>query len=73
LAADQYGRIAEIYPRHEKAPGMLQKAAKIYEGKLKDYNGAIGYYQQILDNYPDNKLAANARKKILSLEDKLGE
>lgn len=72
-AAEQYSKVAEKYSNHKEAPEMLLKAAGLCEGKLKNYERAIGYYQDIVDNYPEAKQAVKARKKILKLEEKLGD
>lgn len=71
--AETNARIAQLYPDYEKAAERLIDAGEICEKKLDDYQKAISYYQLVLDNFPNDKKAEDARKKIEKAQEKLNK
>lgn len=45
---------------NQKIEQALFNIAMLYEEKLKEYNKAIGYYENLFNRYPDTKLGAEA-------------
>lgn len=71
--AETNARIAQLYPDYEKAVERLIDAGEICEKKLDDYQMAISYYQMVLDKFPNDKKAEDARKKIEKAQEKLNK
>jgi TolA-binding protein len=72
LAAEAIANIAAMFPEYEKAPDRLLDAGDWCEKEAGEYELAIGYYKQIVENYPDHKKTRDAIKKIEKIEEKLG-
>jgi tol-pal system protein YbgF len=66
LAIMQFKRVAEAYPRHDKAAAALLKAGYAY-ARLNDKENARFYWQILLDDFPDSAPAALARKRLAGI------
>ena len=55
----------------EKRAKSAFETAKFYE-KTKHYKSAVIYYKEIVENYGDTSIAAEARERITELEEKIG-
>lgn len=56
LAVDEFNRVVNLYPRSEKAPEALVKAAQAYR-ELQQPDRAEETLRFLLDNYPDSPAA----------------
>jgi len=63
-------RIRAAYPDNDEAVKALYANAGIYEDNLKDREQAIKLYQELIDRYPNHNLAAEAKRRSNSLEQK---
>jgi len=70
-AAAKLAQIATSFPDYEKSPAHLMSAGKISSVKMKDYKGAIGYYELVVKQYPNSKAALAADKKLVKLRQKV--
>jgi TolA-binding protein len=55
------------YPRHERSAEALYEAAGMYEKKLEDMKKAKKYYRMVFEEFPSDKRAGPARKKLDSI------
>ena len=71
-AALQYARVAELYPDHSEAPQWLYYAGDINMSKLKEYQQAKNYYEQVVEKYPGTEYAVKAQQRIIQINKKTG-
>ncbi len=62
-AAQHFAYFQQNYPVHKWASEALFAAGECYEN-LGDYHTARGYFQQIVDQYPNTSTAQKAREKL---------
>lgn len=60
-------RIEAQYPESHHMPKILLLRGIIYEDELKDYNKAGKEYQRLVDEYPENEFADDARLILKNL------
>ena len=65
-AAVYYGRVAEAYPKSQRAAGALYKLGLVAE-RRKDMEQARGYYQRVVRDHPASNEAALARDRLKSI------
>ena len=65
-AAVYYGRVAEAFPKSQRAAGALYKLGLLAE-RRKDSEQARGYYQRVVRDHPASNEAALARDRLKSL------
>ncbi len=66
-AIASYLRLAAEYPTYEKVPEQLFRAGDLCEKQTKDNTKALEIYQQITKQYPGDKFAESANKRITAL------
>jgi TolA-binding protein len=69
--AARYAGMARLFPGHEKSPSYLFEAAEICEKEAADYAAALEYYRSLVSQYPSDRHAQRAGRRIDYLEDKL--
>jgi len=69
-AIGAYREAAEQYPTRALSQNVLFKAAKLAENKLKDPSRALELYQEVVDLFGGEKVAADAAKRIQSIQKK---
>lgn len=55
------------YPDFAKAPTVLFLKAFVYEDQMNDFERAKKYYEQFLEQYPDNEFADDAEVSLKNL------
>jgi len=71
-AALQYARVAELYPDHSEAPQLLYHAGDLTMNKLKEYQQAKKYYEQVVEKYSSTEYAVKAQQRIMQINKKMG-
>jgi TolA-binding protein len=62
-----YDNICTKYPASKKIPDCIFVQGFIYDSYLKDTAKAHAKYQEVINKYPDNELAAQAKAAISAL------
>lgn len=60
-------KIAAVYQDSELRPKAYAEIGRIYAEGLKDYNKAVGAYQQLVSEYPDDAAALSALESTAKL------
>ena len=68
-AINRYLLVAQTYPKSEKAPTSLFKAAQALEQKG-DLASAEKYYAAVLDQYPSSTEARRAKERVNAIRKK---
>lgn len=59
-----FGKVYENYPNYDKRVESLYLQAFLFETKLNNLEKAKEFYQKVIDNHPDHKLAQDAQAAI---------
>jgi TolA-binding protein len=74
LAAEAYEQFAQLFPKSEKAPVSLFKAAILYSLYLQEHTHASQLYLRLLSIYPSSPLVKEARLNLADIyENNLNE
>jgi len=65
-AITEFKRILADYPKSEKVPGSLLKVGMSFQA-IGFNEKAEGFYQQLVEQFPDSNSAAMARDKLKEL------
>ena len=63
-AAEEFRVVFEKYPTGDMADDALSHAATLYYGKLNDTRQAMGIYEQLIERYPNSKIAEEASSRM---------
>ena len=67
-AISLFGQVAENYPEHAKAPVALFLQATVYQDDLQDKEKAKTVYQSVIEKYPSDPWAEQARQLLLVID-----
>lgn len=66
-AIELFQKVNDVYPNFGKASFALFLQGFIYETQLNDITKAKGKYSQVVEQYPDTKIAEDAKASIANL------
>ena len=79
-AADSYKEFEMLYPRHKVIPYVMYQIAFCYQSTFISVDREIdslleakGYYQKLVDIYPNSNYATKAKEQLLGITRKLAE
>ncbi len=63
-AAEEFRVVFDKYPTGDMADDALSHAATLYYGKLNNTKQAMGIYEQLIERYPNSKIAEEAASRM---------